>query len=413
MSTPEDLVRDRLASQEMDSLSGLLVEVESFVRRFVVLSDEQAVAVALWVVHVHAFVAASTTPYLSVSSAAPRSGKSRLLEVIDALLGEDRALFTMNVSPAALYRVIDSRPGTAVLIDESDRVMNGNRERAEELAGLINSGFRRRGGYAVRTVGQGANLTPQRFRTFCPKVIAGLGQLPDTVADRSIPIRMHRRLRSETCERFREPDAAGAAPIREALERWATPETLATLATAQPALPEILNDRAQDGWEPLLAIADLADGGWPAMARAAAAALQAGNADATDEALELLALRHVRNAFEESGQRKLPTAAILRALVHRDDGPWAEWWARAVEEGKELPAARRLGRLLKPFGAEPKSLRLTGGSVRRGYDRKDLEDAWARYVPVGTATPETTATPLARHVAEVAGVAVLPEVQHA
>jgi hypothetical protein len=94
------------------------------------------------------------------------------------------------------------------------------------------------------------------------------------------------------------------------------------------------------------------------------------------------------------------------------DAPWAEWWARAVEERKELPAARRLGRLLKPFGAEPKSLRLTGGSVRRGYDREDLEDAWARYVPVGTATPETTATPLARHVAEVAGVAVLPEVQH-
>ena len=127
---------------------------------------------------------------------------------------------------------------------------------------------------------------------------------------------MHRRLRSETCERFREPDAAGSAPIREALERWATPETLATLAAAQPVLPGILNDRAQDGWEPLLAIADLADGGWPGMARAAAAALQAGAGDATDEALELLALRHVRDAFEESGERKLrPQRSSERSCI--------------------------------------------------------------------------------------------------
>ena len=204
----------------------------AFVRRYVVLTDEQSLAVVLWVAHVFAFPAASTTLYLHVSSATPRSGKSRLLEVLEALLGESRCILTMNVSPAALYRAIDANPGTAVLVDESDRLLNGNRERAEELYGLINSGSRRRGGYAVRTVGQGANLSPQRFRTFAPKVIAGLASLPDTVADRSVPIRMRRRLPTEPMQRFREPDAESAAPIREALEVWANEDTIATLGRA-------------------------------------------------------------------------------------------------------------------------------------------------------------------------------------
>src|SRR5207247_3973433 len=133
------------------------------------LSDAQATAVTLWVVHCFAFEAASTTLYLIITSATMRCGKSRLLEVLEALLGEDHCVFTMNVSPPALYRTIDANPGTAMLMDEQDRTLNGNKERAQELFGLINSGFRRRGGVAIRMSGQGANLQTARFHTFCPK----------------------------------------------------------------------------------------------------------------------------------------------------------------------------------------------------------------------------------------------------
>jgi Protein of unknown function (DUF3631) len=46
-----------------------------------------------------------------------------------------------------------------------------------------------------------------------------------------------------------------------------------TIAEARPTLPEELNDRAQDNWELLLAIADAAGGHWPQKARQAALAL--------------------------------------------------------------------------------------------------------------------------------------------
>lgn len=381
----------------------LLEDVEALVRRYVVVTDEQAIAITLWVAHVFAFAAASTTPYLHVSSATPRAGKSRLLEVLEALLGEDRCMFTMNVSPAALYRVIDANPGTAVLVDESDRLLAGNRERAEELAGLINSGFRRRGGHAVRMVGQGAKLTPQRFRTFAPKAIAGIGTLPDTVADRAIPIRMRRRLPSEPIERFREADAESAASVREVLETWAIETTIAALSSARPGLPRELDDRAQDAWEPLLAIADGAGERWAMRARAAAITLHGAAAEYVEEALELLALRHVREALE--GDRMFSTA-IVEALVRREDGPWAEWWGADVSVGRSVAAARRLARLLKPFGIQPRQLRI-GDRTAKGYDAIDLQDAAARYLAQGTETAVTTGTPLASTVSDVPGVSVV------
>ena len=43
-----------------------------------------------------------------------------------------------------------------------------------------------------------------------------------------------------------------------------------TIAESNPTIPENLNDREQDNWESLLAIADAVGGHWPQTARRAA-----------------------------------------------------------------------------------------------------------------------------------------------
>ena len=43
----------------------LLDDVSRFLRRFVVMTEDQAAAVALWVAHTHAIAAADVTPYLT------------------------------------------------------------------------------------------------------------------------------------------------------------------------------------------------------------------------------------------------------------------------------------------------------------------------------------------------------------
>ena len=167
-----------------ETTADLLDKVESFVRRYVVLTDAQATTVALWAAHTHALDAFNCTPYLSVTSADKQSGKTRLLEVLDLLVA--KPWFTGRATAAVLVRKIDKEQPT-LLLDESDAAFRGEKEYAETLRGLLNTGFKRNGRYSM-CVGQGAAISYKDFSTFCPKAIAGIGKLPDTVADRSIPM---------------------------------------------------------------------------------------------------------------------------------------------------------------------------------------------------------------------------------
>lgn len=399
---------DQTDERRSPVLADLLEQVEAFLRRFVVMDPDACTAVTLWVAHVYAFRAWDTTPYLAVTSATKRSGKSRLLEVLELLLGEQRALFTANISPASLYRVVDRSPGRALLIDEQDRI--GNKERQEELSGLFNSGWRRRGGSVVRVVGQGTSMRPENFATFSPKVLAGIGTLPDTVADRSIPIRMRPRLRSEVVERLRDRDAEEqAVPIRVELSTWASEDVVEQLRRARPALPDAIHDRAQDVWEPLLALADSAGGAWPDRARAAAVRLGEASDAISDQSTGLLALEHVRDTFHDRGNPEaIWSEDLLAALVARDDGPWAERWGGYIDTGRPQSAAQRLARILHPFDVSPRQVRI-GGKTKKGYVRTDLADAWARHL-TATGRAETTGTGETSLVGTTSGVSAVTAV---
>src|SRR5919199_5755306 len=250
----------------------VLNKLVTFIRRFVALSDEQAVLVALWVIHTHAIHAADCTPYLHIKSAEKRSGKTRLLEVLALLVA--RPWFTGRVSAAVLVRKTANEQPT-LLLDESDAAFKGDKEYAEALRGILNAGFRR-GGVTSLCVGQGASLSYRDFPVFSPKAIAGLGRLTDTIADRAVPIELRRRRRGEHVERFRqrkvEPEAV---PLHSAASAWAG---VNPLAGAEPELPDELDDRAQDIVEPLLAIAEAVGGEWPERARSAVIALAGASA---------------------------------------------------------------------------------------------------------------------------------------
>ena len=165
-------------------LASLLNDVEQFVRRFVVLNKHQAAVVVLWIAHTHVFDAFDCTPYLQVTSATARAGKTRLLEVMELLVA--RPWLTGRTTAAALVRKVDTETPT-LLLDESDAAFGSEREYAEALRGILNAGFLR-SGRTTLCVGQGANMTVRDFSTFGPKAIAGIGQLPGTVTDRSIQI---------------------------------------------------------------------------------------------------------------------------------------------------------------------------------------------------------------------------------
>jgi hypothetical protein len=383
------------------ALGPLLDDVEAFLRRFLVMSDDAFAIVAVWVAHVFAFAAFEFTPYLSITSATKRSGKSRLLELLEVIFGPLRSVSTANISAASLFRLIDANHGLAVLFDEIDRIP---KEKAEEFYGLINSGWRL-GGKAHRQTGQKMEHL-QAFSTFSPKVLAGIGQpLPDSTADRCLPIRMERKLKSETVERLRLRRAtAEAAPLREAFMEWANKATLARLQHAEPAFPtSMTNDRLMDVSEPLFAICDMAGSDWPARIRQAVVDTEATAEQIEEEELGILALRHVAETFAEQQVEKLFTHDLLAYMVRRDDAPWAEWWGDKVDAGKTAAPAQRLGKLLKRFGIHPKQVRI-GADTKKGYDLGPILGAAERYLRPLAETTETTETPLASTVSPVSPV---------
>ena len=128
--------------------------------------------------------------------------------------------------------------------------------------------------------------------------LAGIGNMPDTIEDRAVIINMRRRAPDETVKPYRtRRDGPALAQLKAQLHAWVRAH-LDQLEAAAPELP--VEDRAADTWEPLVAIADLAGGHWPADARAAVLALATDDLDVDHVSLRVRLLIDFRTAFGDA-----------------------------------------------------------------------------------------------------------------
>lgn len=365
----------------MSEHANALEAVRAYLTKYIVFpSEHEPVAISLWAVHAWMVEEFETSPILGVTSAEMRSGKTLVLDCLQPIV--PHPFRAVTPSEATVFFVLNQRPRRTMLLDEADAIFGPRADatRYEGLRAILNSG-NRQGTPVPRVKMEGRKRELEEFDIFGPKVIAGIGKLPDTVTDRSIPIRMKRRAPSETVARFRrrivEQDAIAVREWLESLEP--VPDV------ADVTVPLELNDRAADGWEPLLAIADAAGDHWPTSARLAAISLS--TADEVDVSTGIRLLGDIRDVFDAEGVDHLTTHDILDALHDLEESPWGEWY------GKPL-TSRGLAKLLSPYRVRPVKRRpASGAEPVRGYFRVDFEDVWARYLPTsGTATPGTSGT---------------------
>jgi hypothetical protein len=370
----------------------LLDEVETFLRRFVAFpSESAAVATTLWAAHAHLLDGFDSTPRLAFLSPEPGSGKTRALEIIETLV--PNPMLAVNATPAALFRAIgdEANPPT-VLFDEIDTVFGPKAKDNEDLRGLINAGHRR-SGVAYRCVGDGSSQAVVAFKCYAAIALGGLGELPDTVLTRSVIIRMRRRAPHEKVAPYRarlnEPEGHA---LRARLSSWA--KTVAEqVCETFPDMPEGINDRPADVWEPLLSVADAAGELWPKRAREACVELVSGSTDPSKVSLGVRLLADLRTVFTQAGQDKLPSGVIIEHLAQMDDAPWGELGGKGLD-------SRALARLLKPYATaegdpiKPRTVRTSAGTPK-GYHAADLTDAWSRYLPQDTRPSPVETLPMA------------------
>ena len=340
----------------------LLDEVRTAIRRYCVLPGEhELVAVVLWCALSHLLTKFDYAPRLVIRSAEKRSGKSRLLEVVDALVYSP--LRAVNATVAFVFRSLDSSPPPTLLFDEADTIFGskGVADKNEELRGLLNAGFQR-GLPFGRVVG--SDFMTQEFSTFAMAALAGIGRMPETIEDRAVVVVMKRRKAGETVHSYRpRRDGPMLYELRDRLAAWA--DTVRDRAgETYPEMP--IDDRAADLWEPLVSVADLVGGAWPQLARDAAVALVNSAAeDDTARSAELQLLADIRTVFDTEFMKSDDLCDKLCAL---SESPWAQL---------ELNPSK-LGRRLREYSITTGH---SGDKSERGYHRHDFADAFARYLP--------------------------------
>ena len=192
--------------------------------------------------------------------------------------------------------------------------------------------------------------------------------------DRAIRIELRRKLPDERVERLRARYIDDVCrPLREAAAAWAA-QNLEALTGAEPALPEELDDRAQDIWEPLLAIADLAGEEWPRLAREAAVELSRVR---EDDELSIGCAAAARLPPRVRRER----AGRQAAVEQRDPGARASSTTRRGATGTASTiTAQAISKILKPFGIKTQEIWFNN-EKHRGWAKHQFADAWARYLP--------------------------------
>jgi hypothetical protein len=378
--TDQDYTEDYQAWYAEDNPGAqLLNELHAAFGKYVIFpSPEAHDAAVLWCAATHAQPAWEHAPRLTPISPAKRCGKSRLMDVAEAVC--HNVLITVNASPAAVVRSITEDNPPTLMVDEADTIFGSKRaaENHEDVRGILNAGHQRNRPYVRWDV-----LTRSREKcpTFAMAMLAAIGELPDTIMDRAIVIRMRRRGPTEKVAPFRtRRDRPALRALGKRLREWMR-ANFDTLTTATPELP--VEDREADTWEPLIAVADLAGGNWPERARRACLAMTGDEPDDAASGTRLLAdLKEIWDAERDPSRgiyaEYLFTKTILQRLRDMDESPWSEWGRK-----NEPITARGLATLLRPYGVRSQSVRI-GEQTSKGYARADLTDPWTRYVTSGT-----------------------------
>ena len=355
-------------------IGDLLTEIEVVIKRHVVLNDHAAVALAVWVLHTYVYERRDTVAYVAIESPEKRCGKTTLLSVLAAMV--HKPLISSNITVSALFRAIDTLRPT-LFIDEGDTFLAGS----TTIRGIINSGNTWRTAYVLRMAkskksrvqpdtapaAEGSDAALKRYNCWCPKVIAMIGQVPDTIADRSIVILMARKLVSESREPLAELNTTN---IKAKCARFAL-DSGQTIAQYEKIRGEGLNDRAADTFDPLYVIARFAGNEWEQKLHAAALFLSP-NARPQSSGMELLL--DILSIFILTGNEKMFSRQLAATL--RDGGCGMRSFALKYSSINE----HRICQVLRPYGIKPSTFRI-GKEVNKGYRREDFRDAMHRYVP--------------------------------
>ena len=327
------------------------------IKRYVVLSDTAADAIALWVLQTWLVNNFGISPRLGINSPTKGCGKTTVLRFLAHVVRRSKR--AGSISPSALFRAVEQFQPT-ILLDETEKYI----EHGSDLHALLNEGHCK-GGTVMRVLGDKLEL--REFAIFGAVAFARNGSLPDDLEQRSIVIRLQRRRPDEPLSELRDDRCESLRNTARMAARWA--EDMGDIIRSHdPDMGGLIN-RVADNWRSLFAIADVIGSDWPERARAAASALAPRESDSTRTML----LADIKTIFDE-GKERLWSEELAEALAAMEGRPWAEFG-----KARKPITKNQLASLLDDFHIKPENVRV-GDKVKRGYRKHQFSDAWQRYL---------------------------------
>ncbi len=230
-------------------------------------------------------------------------------------------------------------------------------------------------------------------------MLAGIGELPPTLHDRSILIPLVPAEPGQIRARFDEHHTDLEKTLASKLARWAK-DNYNALAACDPILPPSAFNRLADNWRPLFAVAEVVGGDWPRRAADAFAKLTAslssppfnsinGSTNLTScgpavsfsggpHSVTLLA--DIRHMFAQTGVTRMFSKELVAALRLLPARPWSDASIQQSSNPSIRLTPARLARHLAIFGVHPKLFRI-GNGRGKGYELADFTQAFHQFLP--------------------------------
>lgn len=227
----------------------IIDHIEAYIKRYLALSDEvYSLPIALWIAATYAWETFDVFPYLCITSLTKQSGKTLLANLMEFSVAKPENL--AGLTPAAMFHCIEEKK-PVLFFDEAEIL---NSEAASMMRSVLNVGYRR--GTKIQRISKDGLV---EYETYCPKVFILIGDVYDTLRDRSIIIRMKR---GKGAERFNYAKAKSEGQeIRDEME-----EMIGDGETGKPFLKRIedeyrtflglpfLQPRDEEIWTPLFVL---------------------------------------------------------------------------------------------------------------------------------------------------------------
>jgi Protein of unknown function (DUF3631) len=329
-------------------------------------------------------------PYLLISAATQGSGKTRVLELLLFLAGETKAILVDgDITRAALYTEIEAM-ARVILIDEAEKLQSST----SPFRPILNGGYRR-GQTVLRKIGK----KNEEFSTFCPKVMAQIGDVYSSLRDRCITIEMRRMQEGPRKEFVRQVAKEEGRAIIEGLA-VTLPDYLDDIRDAYlnyhelyPASMDFLQQgRDKEIWKPIFAICQvMAPERIPELSKSAIDIATFKTrpirrlGELRDEETKTrkieYAERLLRDVLTVVGTRdRIASAELVKALRDIPTSPWRSYEGSGITD-------MSLAAMLRLFAIEPKTIRFKPksepNSTAKGYLQADLvaETASIGYQP--------------------------------